>query len=369
MSHFILDILNTPSYPFVGEAPPDATGIIRDIHIMWWTACDCIQITVTEEKAFFVFKATKGAAQSFLYADIPLPFTDAPVPLVDASGIAWGWVLPGMSTEVPLAIKGVYPLIPSLMFPSENPTENTDPYIEVTVAGGIVIEIDAANNHITFGCDELLYSRTPDYQTEEGALGEKGVGIYRLGPAAGEHVRLSLEDGTVFRDAPDRLILVPDFSVTITTEAGTATHLFTLSELPTDPVTSAVVYGTPDDSGYMPVFFNYLSATSAGTVLTVTDAKVPASGTTDTDLPTLKGPWVSVTIGADVFTGYEGETLSGPTETPDIVVHQVWRGCDGNNPLIDGLVCSIEDGSAIPYPLDSKVCEGEYCPPAWESAE
>ena len=344
MSHFILDILKTASYPFATEAPPGAANVIRDAHVMWWTSCSCVQIVATAERAFLVFRCIRGAESTLLYADIGFPFLGDTVPLVDADGVVWGWVLPGAAPETAVSLTGDYPLSSFVVMPSESPVAETAAPIGVSVEGGVTIDVDPDTNHITFNCREELYTRNPDYQTEAGPLGEKDAGIYRFGGAKGEEISLSLEDGTVYMDSSNKLLLVPDFSVTITTAEETTIHIFKLSSVDT---------GTADTTdGYAPVTYVYSSETApSGTTFTVTD-----------DDLSLKGAFVTY----NGLSGNEGDNLSD-VEGTTIVARQLWEGCSTANPLVDGLVCSKEDGSVIPYPLDGEVCAGASCPPVWET--
>lgn len=344
MSHFILDILKTASYPFATEAPQGAEGAIRDVHVMWWTSCSCVQITTTTDRVFLVFECARDAAKTHLYADIPIPFLESTVPLADAAGVIWGWVLPGTAPETAISLTGSYALSSFVVMPSESPIAATATPVSVTVEGGVTADVNPLTNHITFNCKEDLYARNPDYQTEEGPLGEKDVGIYRFGSARGEEISLALEDGTVYMDGQNKLLLVPDFSVTVTDTEGTTVYVFKLASVDT---------GTTDTTdGYAPVTYVYSSETApSGTTFTVTD-----------DDLSLKGALVTY----NGLSGNEGENLS-VTEGTTIVANQLWEGCSTANPLVDGLVCSIEDGSVIPYPLDSEICVGASCPPVWET--
>ena len=343
MSHFILDILKTASYPFATEAPPGAANVIRDAHVMWWTSCSCVQITATAERVFIVFRCTKGAESKLLYADISLPFSENTVPLADADGVEWGWVFPGAAPETAISLTGNYALSPFVTMPSESPVAETAAPIGVSVEGGVTIDVDPDTNHITFNCREELYTRNPDYQTEAGPLGEKDAGIYRFGGAKGEEISLFLEDGTVYMDGDNKLLLVPDFSVTITDAGVPAVHIFKLA--------SVDAGSTDTTDGYAPAVYTYTSDTAPlGTIFTVTD-----------DALSLKGAFITY----NGVSGNEGDDLSS-TDGITIVARQLWEGCGTANPLVDGLVCSKEDGSVIPYPLDGEVCIDASCPPVWE---
>lgn len=195
MSHFILDILASPSYPFAGEAPPGLSSTVRDVHVMWWTAGTCIQVTATDERVFLAFRCTRDAQTTILYSSIDTLRQDI-APLVDANGIVWGWVLPGASPGTAFNVSGNYALSPSVFMPSASPLEAEPTAIEVTTEGSIVAELDPETNTITFRVLEDLFERPAEYVPEEAIGGDKDSGVVYLGGATGA-ITLDVEGATV----------------------------------------------------------------------------------------------------------------------------------------------------------------------------
>lgn len=198
MSHFILDILASPSYPFAGEAPPGLSATVRDVHVMWWTAGSCIQVTATDERVFLVFRCTRDAQTAILYSSIDTPRQDT-APLVDANGVVWGWVLPGDSPGTAFNVSGNYALSPSVFMPSASPLEAEPTAVEVTAEGSIVAELDPETNTVTFRVLEDLFERPAEYVPEEATGGDKDSGIVYLGGAAGA-ITLDVEGAVVTLD-------------------------------------------------------------------------------------------------------------------------------------------------------------------------
>lgn len=324
-------IIATPSL-FVAETPPGAEGLFRDACVMWWSSCALVQVIAAPDRVFAAFKCARGAEEAFVYADVPPPFSGGPVPLEDSAGVVWGWVLTGDAPETTVSMTGNWPLSPFVLVPSENPGDTQPVVSDVLVGEGLEVSVDNKNNRITLGFPEPS-ERPGGPKTEEPPLGEKGAGVYRIDGASGPEVFLSLEDGAVWEEG-SLLTLVPDFQVVVT-DGGTETaHRYVLD---------SVERGEGED------VYVFVSDT-AEEELRVADGD-----------PALNG----ASVDWDGLVGREGEIIEG--EGISVVVSQVWRGCGAYDPLVDGLVCSSEDGSAVPYPLDFAVCKGESCPPVWES--
>ena len=338
MAHFIGNILFSATYPFKEGAPSTVREIIRDVHLVGLVAATCTSISIGKD----VFISFVGSDTNEGGVNLIAAGNEALLQVKDLDDRAWGWVsLAPERVKTPVTWSGSAALLDSVcLSTSIAPAYTHTKTISVEGDGNITVDYDKATDTVVFGHNKESFAAGQSMHLPEVAAASD-AGITSIAGIPESAVTLQGLEFTVHIDSDlGHYVVVPNLNVSY----------------------NALKY----------VFYCYdIEATAQGHIYLYRDI-LAQDGPVEislADSTTYEHPAVVTcrnTLIAKEWAGPLGVNI-GDGDTP-IIIEQTWSGCDKIDIFTRPIVCSVQDGSTVSYPLDALGCkDGElFCAPAWD---